>query len=125
MDMMRKSLLSDVYLMSSNAIAETGEMVNIDGLGNRMAALCFGPKEVIVVAGMNKVVSDLDHAYKRARTYVAPYNAQRFDVSTPCMAKGMCSDCKSENSICSQIVITRFVKRNRIKVILVGENLGF
>lgn len=125
MAMLHQALGCDTFLMSSNAIAETGELVNIDGMGNRMAALCFGPKQVIVVAGMNKVAADLEGAVARARHIAAPSNAQRFDIKTPCSAAGQCADCTSPDCICAQMVITRFCKpAGRIKVVLVGENLG-
>jgi len=125
MDLMRQALTSDVFLMSSNAITEDGQMVNIDGNGNRVAALCFGPKNVLVIAGMNKVVCSLDDAWERARNYAAPVNAQRFDLQTPCGKTGMCADCKNPSSICTHFVVTRMGKSGRIKVILVGEELGF
>ncbi|MBR5230138.1 MAG: lactate utilization protein [Firmicutes bacterium] len=126
MEIMRKALTADVFLMSSNAITEDGQLINIDGLGNRVAALCFGPKEVIVVAGMNKVVGTLEDGWNRARRYVAPLNGQRFEgFSIPCQTTGMCADCKSQQTICSQFVVTRIVKNKRVKVVLVGENLGY
>lgn len=124
-ELMRQALTCDVFLMSANAITEDGQLMNIDGNGNRVAALCFGPKEVIVVAGMNKVVCSLDDAWERARNYAAPVNAQRFSLETPCSKTGMCADCKSKQNICSHFVVTRTGKNNRIKVILVGEELGF
>ena len=125
MDMLRQALTCDTFLMSSNAISEDGQLVNIDGIGNRVAALCFGPKQVIVVAGMNKVAADLDGAVSRARHIAAPANAQRFDGKTPCTVNGQCGDCTSPDCICSQMVITRFCKpAGRIKVVLVGEELG-
>lgn len=115
-----------VYISSANGVAETGELVNIDGTGNRVAALCFGPTQVVVVAGMNKVAGDLDGAMRRAREVAAPMNAQRFPLKTPCVANGLCGDCKGPDSICAQIVITRMCKpAGRIKVVLVGEDLGF
>lgn len=124
-ELMRKALTCDTFLMSSNAISEDGQLVNIDGIGNRVAALCFGPKQVIVVAGMNKVAADLDGAVSRARHIAAPANAQRFDGKTPCAVNGQCGDCTSPDCICSQMVITRFCKpAGRIKVVLVGEELG-
>jgi L-lactate utilization protein LutB len=126
MAIMRQALTSDFFLMSSNAITEDGQLVNIDGLGNRVAALCFGPKEVIVVSGMNKVVGSLEDAWKRARNFVSPLNSQRYDqLANPCVVTGMCSDCKSQQTICSQFVVTRVVKNKRVKVVLVGEDLGF
>ena len=125
-----KSLSCDTFLMSANAISKDGQIVNIDGLGNRVAALCFGPKKVIMVCSVNKIESDLDCAIKRARNYAAPINAKRIDsinqMNTPCILKGSCFDCKSETSICSQILITRLSRpKGRINVILVNEELGF
>lgn len=123
--LMHQALSCGTFLMSSNAISKDGQLVNIDGIGNRVAALCFGPKQVIVVAGMNKVAADLDGAVSRARHIAAPANAQRFDGKTPCAVNGQCGDCTSPDCICSQMVITRFCKpAGRIKVVLVGEELG-
>ena len=123
--LMHQALSCGTFLMSSNAISEDGQLVNIDGIGNRVAALCFGPKQVIVVAGRNKVAADLDGAVSRARHIAAPANAQRFDGKTPCAVNGQCGDCTSPDCICSQMVITRFCKpAGRIKVVLVGEELG-
>ena len=125
MAMLHQALTCDTFLMSSNAISEDGQLVNIDGMGNRVAALCFGPKQVIVVAGMNKVAADLDGAIARARHIAAPANAQRFNGKTPCSANGQCADCTSPDCICAQMVVTRFCKvPGRIKVVLVGEDLG-
>jgi len=125
--LMRQCLLSDVFITGANAISLDGQMVNIDGNGNRVAAIVYGPKSVVVVAGMNKVVDTLESAVTRARTIAAPMNKQRFPAPTPCMVTGTCADCKAEGCICNQILITR---RNsgapgRIKFILVGEELGF
>lgn len=127
MHLMRRSLLADTYITGTNAISEDGQLVNIDGIGNRVAAMTFGPKNVIIVAGMNKVVKTIEDAVSRARTYAAPVNAQRFpDLSTPCLKTGSCANCKSKDSICSFISITRLCKpAGRIKVILIGENLGY
>lgn len=125
-ELMRKSLLCDVYLMSSNAITEDGQLFNIDGNGNRVAALVFGPKNVIIVAGMNKVTSNIDTAIERARYIAAPTNAQRFSVQTACMSTGTCGDCLSPSSVCASMLRTRICRpAGRIKVILVGEELGF
>ncbi len=118
-------MMSDVFLTGANAISLDGQMVNIDGSGNRVAAIIYGPKAVLVIAGMNKVMDDLDDAMKRARTVAAPANQQRFQNKTPCTATGTCADCKSEECICNQIVITRHCRpAGRIKFILVGEDLG-
>ncbi len=124
-DAMRRALTCDVYLMGSNAVTEDGQLFNIDGTGNRVGALCFGPKSVIVVAGMNKVVPDLAAAYSRVRHYAAPVNCQRFGLQTPCSVTGQCGDCRSPQTICNQMVATRGCRpAGRIKVILVGEDLG-
>lgn len=127
MEMVRQALLCDTFLMSANAISEDGQLVNIDGNGNRCAALIYGPKQVIVVAGVNKIAANLDAAIARARHTAAPVNTQRFPgLKTPCAKTGVCADCLSPESICSQMVITRLDRHaGRIKVIIVGEDLGY
>lgn len=121
----KKSLSADVFLTSANALSMDGEMVNIDGMGNRVAAIIFGPKSVLVIAGMNKVCDSLEDAITRARTVAAPMNQQRFTSPNPCGITGTCADCKCETSICNHIVITRHGRPvGRIKFILVGEDLG-
>jgi L-lactate utilization protein LutB len=126
LEVMRRALLCDTYLSSSNAISEDGQLVNIDGYGNRVAAMIFGPKQVIVAAGMNKVAKTLEDAVVRARTIAAPLNMQRFpNNKTPCNETGTCANCLSSDTICSYFVTTRFCKpAGRIKVILIGEDLG-
>ena len=124
--LMKKCLTSDVFIMGTNAISEDGQLVNIDGGGNRVAALCYGPDSIIVIAGMNKLVKTLDDAISRARNVAAPINCQRFNSETACHVNGACGDCNAPGCICSQIVITRnSLPKGRIKVILVNENLGF
>ena len=124
--LMRQALTCGTFIMSSNAISADGQLVNMDGNANRVAALCFGPESVLVIAGMNKVMGDLDSAIARARQVAAPANAQRFDIKTPCAVTGSCGDCTSSDCICCQMVITRACRpAGRIKVILVGEDLGF
>ena len=127
MELMRNSLLCDTFLMSSNAISKDGELVNIDGNGNRVAAMIFGPKQVVMVVGMNKVAGSLEGAIDRARHVAAPINAARFaGLGTPCAKLGICADCAVATSICSQVLITRTCRvPERIKVIIVGEHLGF
>lgn len=126
MELMRRCLLSDVFITGANAISMDGQMVNIDGMGNRVSAIVFGPKSVIVVAGMNKVVDTVEDAVVRARTVAAPTNKQRFPAPTPCLVTGTCANCKGEGSICNQFLITRSCRPvGRIKFILVGEDLGF
>ena len=120
------ALHADYFLTSANAVSEDGQLVNVDGNGNRVAAIVFGPKYVIVVAGMNKVVRAAEDALVRARTVAAPFNQQRFNGKTPCTVTGVCGDCKSPDCICNQILTTRNCRpAGRIKVILVGESLGY
>lgn len=122
----KKCLSADVFLTGANALSMDGEMVNIDGTGNRVAAIVYGPETVLVVAGMNKVEDTLEDAITRARTVAAPINKQRFPNMTPCEVTGTCADCKSEGCICNQILITRHCRpAGRIKFIIVGEELGF
>ena len=117
---------SDYFLMSTNAITIQGELINIDNRSNRVSFLCFGPEHVIIIAGMNKVVTDVDSGMKRVRNIASPKNTVRLHKHTPCSNTGVCSDCFSPDCICSQIVVTRFSHiPNRIKVILVGEDLGY
>ena len=126
-DQMAKACLTaNVFITGANAISLDGQMVNIDGTGNRVAATVFGPDSVVVIAGMNKVADDLDDAITRARTVAAPINQQRFGLNNPCTVTGTCADCKSETCICNHIVVTRHCRPvGRIKFILVGEDLGF
>ena len=118
---------ADVFVTGTNALSLDGQMVNIDGVGNRVASIIYGPKSVLVIAGMNKVEDTLADAMTRARTVAAPMNKQRFEMlQTPCAVTGSCADCKSPQSICNQIVITRNCRpQGRIKFIIVGEDLGF
>ena len=120
-----KQTLADVFMMSTNAITLDGELVNIDGSGNRVACLSFGPNEVIVVAGMNKVVSHVEEGIARSRNFAAPPNTVRLGCDTPCAKIGQCGNCLND-TICCQIVVTRASRvPGRIKVILVGEELGY
>ena len=123
---LKRCLTADVFLCGANALSLDGQMVNIDGTGNRVAAIAYGPDTILVIAGMNKVCDTLDDAVTRARTIAAPMNKQRFPFKTPCEVTGACADCKSEESICNQILITRNCRpAGRIKFVLVGEELGF
>lgn len=121
-----KIVTSDYFFMSSNAITLDGQLVNIDGRGNRVSCLIYGPKNVIVIAGMNKLVSDTQTAIDRIRTMACPPNAIRIGLNTPCSQIGRCAECLTEDSMCCHIVTTRKSKIPfRIKVILVGEELGY
>jgi len=124
--MMKQALTSDVFLSSTNAITMEGELINIDGAGNRLAAFCYGPDSIIIVAGMNKVVRDVESGMKRVRTDACVPNAIRYNLKTPCAVTGICAECTTNETICSQILVTRYCKqKNRFKIILVGEELGF
>lgn len=121
-----RSVLADVYFMSSNAVTVDGELVNIDGAGNRVACLIHGPEKVVLVVGMNKVCRDLDSALKRVKLEAAPPNCVRLGLTTPCSATGVCGDCHGEGCICCNTVITRHNRvPGRIHLILVGESLGY
>lgn len=117
---------ADYYLMSTNAITKEGELINVDGVGNRVACLINGPEHVLIITGMNKVVTTVEDGIRRVRNIAAPPNSIRVGSKTPCSVTGFCSDCQSDDCICSQTVITRrSMKPGRITVILVGEEYGF
>ena len=117
---------ADYFIASTNAISEDGVLINVDGHANRVSAIACGPENVLFIVGMNKVAKDFDAAMARARGTAGPMNAQRFPIKTPCKELGACMDCKSPDTICCQILITRFSQvKGRIKVILVNDVLGF
>lgn len=125
-DIYRAAFSCDYYIMSSNAVTLDGKLINIDGTGNRTAALIYGPKNVIIVAGMNKVATNEHEALSRVKNIASPLNALRMNKDTPCTKTGMCHDCLTPDCICMQTVITRNSRiKDRIKVILVGETLGY
>lgn len=125
-DLMRKSLLCDTYLCGTNAMSEDGILVNVDGNGNRVAAMTYGPKNVIVAVGVNKIVKTEADAISRARNIAAPINAQRFGLETPCNKTGECGNCKLTQSICCYMVTTRLCRpAKKIKVVIIGEAMGF
>ena len=117
---------ADFFLSSANAMTEDGVIVNIDGNANRVSAIAYGPKKVLMIVGMNKICPDVDSAMKRARSVAAPANTQRFGIDTPCAKTGACANCKSHDTICCQFLITRYSRHDgRINVILVNDSLGF
>lgn len=125
-EMYFKNAMADYFLMSSNAVTIDGELINIDGNGNRVACLIHGPEHVILIVGMNKVVTDVESGIARVRNMASPANAARLGTRTPCGAVGHCGNCHSEDCMCCQVVVTRHSRHTgRIKVILVGEELGY
>lgn len=121
-----KAVMADVFLMSTNAITYNGELINIDGNGNRLACLMQGPKEVFIIVGMNKFVGSIEEGIHRIENIAAPANVQRLHKDTPCHTLGRCAHCFSKDSICSHTVITRRSGQpGRIKLFIVPENLGY
>ncbi len=121
-----RSVCADYFLMSTNAFTRDGELVNIDGAGNRVACLAYGPKTVIILAGMQKLCENTEAAFQRIRTQACPPNARRVGIETPCVKNGLCGDCLTSESICCQILVTRMSRvPGRIKVVLTGDPLGF
>ena len=120
-----QAFTADVYLSSANAISEDGVIVNIDGNGNRVAAITWGPKKVIFIIGLNKVAATVEAALARARSTASPINAARFDINTPCQVDGVCHNCNSPESICNHVHFLRNSPRGRHTVILVGETYGY
>ncbi len=125
-DIMRKAFVSDTFFASSNAVTETGELYNVDGRGNRVSAMTFGPKQVILVVGKNKIVQDYAEAIMRVEKIAAPMNTVRLNCDTPCAKTGLCGHCRSEGRICCTYVrMGQQRVADRIKVIIVNENLGY
>lgn len=126
LELRRQGLTADVMIAGTNAITLDGRLVNLDGMGNRVAAMAFGPRKVILLVGMNKVVSDLESAMARVKHYAAPVNNIRYKLNNPCVETGICSDCKSPQRICNMwSIIEGHMIENRIHVKLVGEDLGY
>ena len=127
-EMRKQGMLADIYVASSNAVTLDGKLVNMDGIGNRVAAMIFGPDKVILLVGMNKVVKNVEEAVARIKNRVAPRNAIRVNIDTPCSKKGFCQEphCMPPHRICSQLVILESsMFPDRIKLFLVGEELGY
>ncbi len=125
MERRRQALLVDLFITGTNAVTETGQLVNLDMVGNRICALTFGPKWVIVLVGRNKIVADLDEAMFRVKNYVAPANAMRLDKKTPCVKTSYCQECNSPDRICNTWTVTeKSFPKERVKVVLINEDLG-
>lgn len=126
MEQRRRALLVDLFFTSTNAVTESGHLVNLDMIGNRVAGLTFGPRFVVVLAGRNKIVPDLEAAWDRIKTYAAPVNTMRLDKKTPCQATSFCQDCSSPDRICNTWTITeKAYPKQRVKIVLINEDLGF
>lgn len=125
MELRRQALLTDLFITGTNAVTETGELINLDMTGNRVAAITFGPRHVVILVGRNKIVPDLEAAMVRIKEYAAPANAMRLDKKTPCVKTSVCEECKSPDRICNTWTITqKSFPKGRIKVVLINENLG-
>ena len=125
MELRRQALLADLFITGTNAITEGGQLVNLDMIGNRIGALTFGPRWVILLIGRNKLVANLDEAMYRVKNYAAPTNAMRLDKKTPCVKTSFCEECKSPDRICNTWTITeKSFPKGRIKIVLINEDLG-
>ncbi|MFH2091178.1 MAG: lactate utilization protein [Pseudomonadota bacterium] len=126
MALRRQSLLVDLYITGTNALTEAGQLVNLDMVGNRVAAMMWGPKNVLLIIGRNKICNDLEDAMNRVKNFAAPVNVMRLDKKTPCRKTGTCHDCNSPDRICNYwTIMEKCFEKNRIKIILVNEDLGF
>jgi L-lactate utilization protein LutB len=124
-ELRRRSLLVDLFITGSNAVTEMGQLVNLDMIGNRIGGITFGPKHVVILVGRNKIVADLEEAMYRIKNYVAPANAMRLDMKTPCVKTSYCEECKSPDRICNNWTITeKSYPKGRVKVVLINEDLG-
>lgn len=125
-EIFRKSFFADAYFTSTNAITENGELYNVDGNGNRVAAMMYGPDKVIVIVGSNKIVKNESEAIERVKSIVAPANTKRLNRKTPCATTGMCANCSSPDRICDNYTtIKRQVQKDRMHIIFINENLGY
>lgn len=121
----RQALLVDLFITGTNAVTETGKLVNLDMTGNRVAGITFGPRNVVILVGRNKIVPELDEAMYRIKDYAAPANAMRLDMKTPCVKTSLCEECKSPQRICNSWTITeKSFPKGRIKVILINADMG-
>ena len=126
LEVRRRSLLVDLFFTGTNAVTETGKLVNLDMIGNRVAAMTFGPKNVVIMAGRNKIVADIEQAMFRIKDYAAPVNTMRLDKETPCKKTSFCQDCNSPERICNTWTITeKSFPKGRVKIVLINEDMGF
>lgn len=126
METRRQALLADLFVAGTNAVTESGQLVNLDMIGNRIGGITFGPKHVIILLGRNKLTVDLDEAMFRIKNYAAPVNTMRLGMKTPCAKTSICEECKSPQRICNTWTITeKSFPKGRIKIVLINEDLGF
>lgn len=126
LEIRKKQLTCDLFVTSTNALTKDGKLINTDGVGNRVSAMIFGPKKVLVIAGVNKIVKDVDAGLKRIKEIAAPMNSKRLNMNTPCAVTGVCSDCNSPQRICRvTTIIERKPNFSDIEIIIIGENLGY
>ena len=124
-ELRRQSLLADLFITGTSAVTESGMLVNLDMIGNRVGGITFGPKNVVILVGRNKIVSDLEDAMMRIKNYAAPANAIRLNMKTPCVKTSYCEECKSKERVCNTWAITeKSFPKGRIKVVLINEDLG-
>jgi len=124
-ELRREALLTDLFITGTNGLTEDGYLVNLDMVGNRVGAITFGPRNILVLTGRNKITADIESAMDRIKNYVAPANVMRLDMKTPCIKTGVCSECKSSARICNTWTITqKSFPRKRIKIVLINEDLG-
>jgi hypothetical protein len=122
----RKALLTDLFVTGTNAVTESGQLVNLDMIGNRVGAITFGPKHVIILLGRNKLTTDLEGAMNRIKNYAAPVNTMRLGMKTPCVKTAACEECRGPQRICNTWTITeKSFPKGRIKVVLINEDIGF
>ena len=126
LELRRQSLMVDLFFTGTNAITETGKLINLDMFGNRVAAMTFGPKHVVILAGRNKIVPDIEQGMFRIKNYAAPVNTMRLDKETPCNKTSFCQDCKSPERICNTWTITeKSFPKGRVKIVLINDDMGF
>jgi L-lactate utilization protein LutB len=122
----RQALLTDLFVTGTNAVTESGQLVNLDMIGNRVGAITFGPKHVIILLGRNKLTADLEGAMTRIKTYAAPVNTMRLGMKTPCVKTATCEECRGPQRICNTWTITeKSFPKGRVKIVLINEDLGF
>lgn len=126
LEIRKKQLTCDLFITSTNALTKDGKLINTDGVGNRVGAMIFGPEKVLVIAGVNKIVKDIDAGLKRIKEIAAPMNTKRLNMNTPCAVTGVCSDCNSPQRICRvTTIIEKKPNFSDIEIIIIGENLGY